>query len=54
MKLSLIAAVKRILRYLQGTVDHVLTCIPSNTELRAFSDEDWAGRSMYKKETMIN
>ncbi|XP_058219670.1 uncharacterized mitochondrial protein AtMg00810-like [Rhododendron vialii] len=37
------AAVKRLLRYLKGTIDHGLIYQPSSFELHAFSDSDWGG-----------
>lgn len=38
------AAVKRLLRYLCGTLDHGITlCRKSSLALHAFSDADWAG-----------
>jgi hypothetical protein len=36
------AAVKRILRYLKGTLDYGLTITPSSS-LTAFTDSDWGG-----------
>ena len=37
-------AVKRLLRYLCGTLDHGITlCRKSSLALHAFSDADWAG-----------
>ena len=39
-----LAAVKRILRYLRGTLDHGLLLRPSSTsELIVYTDADWAG-----------
>ncbi|KAJ3704768.1 hypothetical protein LUZ61_008473 [Rhynchospora tenuis] len=35
--------VKRILRYLKGTLTHGLTVQPSNLTLNAYCDADWAG-----------
>jgi hypothetical protein len=37
------AAVKRILRYLKGTLDFGLKCNPTDLELVGYSDADWAG-----------
>lgn len=37
------ASVKRLLRYLKGTIDHGLVFQPSSFILQAFSDSDWAG-----------
>uniref|UniRef100_A0A2N9I200 CCHC-type domain-containing protein n=1 Tax=Fagus sylvatica TaxID=28930 RepID=A0A2N9I200_FAGSY len=38
-----LTAAKRILRYLQGTLDHGLHYTPGPTTLSAFTDADWAG-----------
>lgn len=46
------AAVKRILRYLKGTMDHGLQLHKSNQlSLHAFSDADWAGCPDDRKST---
>ncbi|XP_058209850.1 uncharacterized mitochondrial protein AtMg00810-like [Rhododendron vialii] len=37
------AAVKRLLRYLKGTLEHGLVYQPSFFALNAYSDSDWAG-----------
>lgn len=37
------AAVKRILRYLKGTMSYGLRFTPSSFQLQAFTDADWAG-----------
>ena len=45
-------AVKRILRYISGTVDFGLRIVPSRSNLvSAFSDADWAGCSDDRKST---
>src|SRR6185437_2028297 len=45
-------AVKRILRYISGTVDFGLRIVPSRSNLvGAFSDADWAGCSDDRKST---
>ncbi|KAF5475788.1 hypothetical protein F2P56_007558, partial [Juglans regia] len=36
-------ALKRVLRYLKGTVDYGLYYSPSSIELNAYCDSDWAG-----------
>jgi hypothetical protein len=36
-------AAKRVLRYLQGTLDHGLYYTKSNLQVNAFCDSDWAG-----------
>jgi hypothetical protein len=36
-------AAKRVLRYLNGTIDHGLHYTKSNLQLNAFCDSDWAG-----------
>lgn len=38
-------AVKRLLRYLKGTLTQGLVCSPRNFTLTAYSDSDWAGNS---------
>ncbi|XP_028056261.1 uncharacterized protein LOC114260379 [Camellia sinensis] len=37
------AAIKRLLRFVKGTLAHGLTFSPSSFELQAFSDSNWAG-----------
>jgi hypothetical protein len=37
------SAAKRVLRYLKNTIDHGLLYTPSNLQLQAFCDSDWAG-----------
>jgi hypothetical protein len=38
------AAVKHILRYLKGTIDHGLSIQPSSSvTINAYADSDWAG-----------
>jgi hypothetical protein len=38
-----LTALKRILRYIRGTLDLVLLVRPSQFELVVYSDADWAG-----------
>ena len=45
------AALKRILRYLKGTLSHGLTFSPSSLQLQAYSDSDWARDSRDRKST---
>jgi hypothetical protein len=46
------AAVKRILRYLKGTIDFGITIKPSSSfSITAFSDSDWAGCQNDRKST---
>jgi hypothetical protein len=46
------AAVKRILRYLNGTLDHGLSiCASKDNTLYGFSDSDWAGCPDDRKST---
>jgi histone deacetylase 1/2 len=48
------SAVKRILRYVQGTISHGLVLRPSSTRpdlLSAFSDADWAGNADDRRST---
>lgn len=35
--------VKRILRYIKGTLDYCITFRPAPLEIQAFIDSDWAG-----------
>nr|XP_016499203.1 PREDICTED: uncharacterized mitochondrial protein AtMg00810-like [Nicotiana tabacum] len=45
-------AVKRILRYFKGTIDHGPILKPSRSPtLFAFSDADWGGDKIYRKST---
>lgn len=44
-------AVKRILRYVKGTLDHGLSFTPGPFTLQAFSDSDWAGDSTDRRST---
>ncbi len=37
-------AVKRVLRYLKGTINTGLLLSTSDTVIRAYSDADWAGK----------
>ncbi|XP_058189451.1 uncharacterized protein LOC131307050 [Rhododendron vialii] len=43
--------VKRLLRYVQGTIDHGLSFTPGSFNLQAFSDFDWAGDSIDRRST---
>jgi hypothetical protein len=46
------AVVKRILRYLNGTLDHGLSiCASKDNTLHGFSDSDWAGCPDDRKST---
>ena len=45
------ALVKRILRYLKGTLHHGLHFAPGPLTLHAFSDSDWAGCSLDRRST---
>uniref|UniRef100_A0A3Q7GLB1 Reverse transcriptase Ty1/copia-type domain-containing protein n=1 Tax=Solanum lycopersicum TaxID=4081 RepID=A0A3Q7GLB1_SOLLC len=42
---------KRILKYIFGTLGHGLLIRPGDLELRGFSDSDWANDKNYKKST---
>ncbi|XP_020677250.1 uncharacterized protein LOC110095891 [Dendrobium catenatum] len=42
---------KRLLRYIQGTISFGLPIIKSNLHLRSFSDADWAGDPLTRKST---
>ncbi|KAM1941804.1 hypothetical protein ACFX13_029341 [Malus domestica] len=44
-------AVKRILRFLKGTVDHGIWFKKGSLHLTAFSDADWAGCVFYRRST---
>jgi hypothetical protein len=44
-------AAKRILRYVQGSLNHGLTFRPSPLQLTAFTDSDWAGDPMDQHST---
>ncbi|GMP39325.1 hypothetical protein CsSME_00010198 [Camellia sinensis var. sinensis] len=43
--------VKRLLRFIKGTISHGLTCIPSSFDLHAYSDSNWAGDLVDRKST---
>ncbi|XP_028119274.1 uncharacterized protein LOC114316791 [Camellia sinensis] len=45
------ALLKRILRFVQGSLSHGLSFCPSSFELQAFSDSNWAGDSVDCKST---
>ncbi|GMP51438.1 hypothetical protein CsSME_00017662 [Camellia sinensis var. sinensis] len=45
------AGVKRLLRFVKGTITHGLTYTPSLFDLQAYSDSNWAGDSVDKKST---
>ncbi|XP_019166966.1 PREDICTED: uncharacterized protein LOC109162737 [Ipomoea nil] len=46
------ALVKRVLRYIKGTLDYGLRLSPSSsTSIHAFSDSDWAGCPVDRKNT---
>ncbi|PKU79316.1 Retrovirus-related Pol polyprotein from transposon TNT 1-94 [Dendrobium catenatum] len=42
---------KRLLRYIKGTINFGLPIIKSNMQLRTFSDADWAGDPITRKST---
>lgn len=43
--------IKRIIRYLKGTLDYGITFRPTPIELRAYMDSDWAGDPNYRRST---
>ena len=43
--------IKRILRYLQGTIDYGLKFIGDNNSLVCYSDSDWAGDHVTRRST---
>ncbi|XP_028057635.1 uncharacterized protein LOC114261559 [Camellia sinensis] len=45
------ASVKRLLRFVQGTLTHGLTFSPSSFDLQAFSDSNWAGDVLDRRST---
>ncbi|CAL5322875.1 unnamed protein product [Camellia sinensis] len=45
------SAVKRILRYVKGTLSHGLTFSPSSFQLQAFTDSNWAGDPLDRRST---
>ncbi|XP_028078666.1 uncharacterized protein LOC114280487 [Camellia sinensis] len=45
------AAIKRLLRFVQGTLSHGLTYTPSTFDLHVFSDSNWAGDTLDRKST---
>ncbi|XP_028098528.1 uncharacterized protein LOC114298197 [Camellia sinensis] len=45
------ASVKRLLRFIQGTLTHGLTFSPSSFDLQAFSDSNWAGDVLDRRST---
>ena len=46
-----LVAAKRILRYVQGSLNHGLTFRPGPLQLTAFTDSDWAGDPMDRRST---
>ncbi|XP_048426878.1 uncharacterized mitochondrial protein AtMg00810-like [Pyrus x bretschneideri] len=44
-------AIKRILRYLKGTLHHGIYCSNGPLQLKAFSDADWAGNPNDRRST---
>ncbi|XP_028120884.1 uncharacterized protein LOC114318223 [Camellia sinensis] len=47
------AGVKRLLRFVKGTITHGLTYTPSLFDLQAYSDSNWARDSVDKKSTSV-
>lgn len=45
------AGVKRILRFLKGTLSRDLTFTPNSFDLQAYSNSNWAGDSVDRKST---
>lgn len=45
------SAMKRILRYVKGTLDHGLFFSPGPFTLQAYSDSDWAGDALDRRST---
>ncbi|CAL5394396.1 unnamed protein product [Camellia sinensis] len=45
------AAVKRLLRFVKGTIGHGLTYSPSSFDVQAYSDSNWAGDVSDRKST---
>ncbi|XP_028072319.1 uncharacterized protein LOC114274560 [Camellia sinensis] len=45
------ASIKRLLRFIQGTLTHGLTFNPSSFDLQAFSDFNWAGDVLDRRST---
>ncbi|XP_028108194.1 uncharacterized protein LOC114307033 [Camellia sinensis] len=45
------AAVKRLLRFVKGTLTHGLSYSPSSFDVHAFSDSNWAGDLLDRKST---
>lgn len=43
--------VKRILRYIQSTMEYGITFSPGDMHLHAYSDADWAGDSSTRRST---
>lgn len=50
-KHSYFVAVKRILRYIRGTLHQGLIFTPSSLQLTAYSDADWAGNPLDRRST---
>lgn len=48
---SHLGVVKRILRYLKGTLEHGLWFQQGSTHLHAYSDADWAGCPIDRRST---
>lgn len=49
--LSHFSAVKRLLRFIKGTLSHGLSYTPSSFDIHAFSDSNWAGDPSDRKST---
>lgn len=45
------SAVKRLLRFIKGTLSHGLSYTPSSFDIHAFSDSNWAGDPSDRKST---
>ncbi|KAM2894772.1 hypothetical protein FF1_009974 [Malus domestica] len=50
---SHVVAVKRILRYLNGTIDYGIQFQPGKLSLQAYNDADWAGITMIRDPPLV-